>query len=44
MHAGEVGGAVIGLGQAQAGQQGAGRQLPGPDPDGQHGLDPRRGA
>ena len=44
VHAGQVGGPVIGLGQAHAGQQGADPQLPGAHPDGQHGLDPRRDA
>ena len=44
VHAGQVGGPVIGLGQAHPGQQGAGRQLPAAHSYGQHGLDPRRGA
>ena len=44
VHPGEVGGPVIGLGQAHAGQQGADAQLPGAHAGGQHGLDPRRGA
>ena len=44
VHPGEVGGPVIGLGQAHAGQQGADFQLPGAHADGQHGLDPRRDA
>ena len=44
VHPGQVGWPVIGLGQAHAGQQGADAQLPGAHPDGQHGLDPRRGA
>ena len=41
VHAGQVGGPVIGLGQAHAGQQGADRQLPGAHADGEHGLDAR---
>ena len=41
---GQVRGPVTGLGQAHAGQQGADLQLPGPHPDGEHRLDPRRGA
>jgi len=44
VHPGEVGGPVIGLGQAHAGQQGADAQLPGAHPGGQHGLDLRRDA
>ena len=44
VHAGQVGGPVIGLGQAHPGQQGADRQLPGAHPGRQHDLDPRRDA
>jgi len=44
VHAGEVGGPVIGLGQAHPGQQGADCQLPGPRPGGQQHLDLRRDA
>ena len=42
--AGQVGGPVIGLGQAHPGQQGADRQLAVAHADGQHGLDPGRDA
>ena len=44
VHAGQVRGTVIGLGQAHAGQQRADAQLPGAHADGQHGLDPGRDA
>jgi len=41
---GQVGWPPVSLGQAQAGQQRADAQLPAAHADGQHGLDPRRGA
>ena len=44
VHPGQVSRAVIGLGQAHAGQQGPDPQLAGAHPDRQHGLDPRRDA
>ena len=41
VHPGEVGGPVIGLGQAHAGQQRADAQLPAAHPGREGGLDPR---
>ena len=44
VHAGQVRGPVVGLGQPHAGQQGADAQLAGPHPGREHGFDPGRDA